>query len=221
MKDMVIDFFTNTPSLGIVDTLINLVIATIMACLVRQVYIRFGKTLSNRKHFANSFLLITVCITLIISLIQSSIALSLGLVGSLSIIRFRTAIKEPEELTYLFLCVAIGIGLGTNARLLTITCGLLIIGIIVLIGMIKKPSVDESYNLTVKTKKLDLDQVVDTCGKYSSRADLRRFDTNSQGLNVILFAEFKKYESLKNFVNNLKELDCNAEITFVSTKTMG
>ena len=58
--------------------------------------------------------LITMTTMLIISIVKSSLALSLGLVGALSVIRFRAAIKEPEELTYLFLTIAIGLGFGAK-----------------------------------------------------------------------------------------------------------
>ena len=61
---------------------------------------------------------------LIIFVVKSSLALSLGLVGALSIVRFRSAIKEPEELTFLFLNIALGIGFGANARTALITRGL-------------------------------------------------------------------------------------------------
>ena len=64
-------------------------------------------------------------------MVKSSLALSLGLVGALSIIRFRTAIKEPEELSYLFICIGIGLGLEL-ARVVTIIALLLIFAIILI-----------------------------------------------------------------------------------------
>lgn len=57
---------------------------------------------------------------LVITVVKSSLALSLGLVGALSIIRFRSAIKEPEELTYLFLAISLGLGFGANQTVITI-----------------------------------------------------------------------------------------------------
>ena len=136
--DILSEFFTNSPEFGVIDTLINIILAGLMSYLVRVIYIKYGAALSNRKHFGNSFMLITVCTALIIALIKSSIALSLGLVGALSIIRFRTAIKEPQELTYIFLCVALCIGFGAKERLLTLGAGLLILLIIVLTNHFKK-----------------------------------------------------------------------------------
>ena len=61
----------------------------------------------------------TVATVVVISIVKSSLALSLGLVGALSIVRFRSAIKEPEELAYLFLSIGIGLGLGAGQRVVT------------------------------------------------------------------------------------------------------
>ncbi len=219
--DILKNFFVDAPQLGPLDTLINIVLAGIMAYIVRIVYIKYGTSLSNRKHFGNSFILITICTALVIALIQSSIALSLGLVGALSIIRFRTAIKEPQELSYIFLCVAIGLGFGANERLITLAAGFLILAIVVLSANIKKKKTDESYNMTISTKKAQLDDIVKIIGEYSQRSDLRRFDDNAGGLSVIMFTEFKKYEALKNCTDALKKLDQEIEINFISCRTLG
>jgi uncharacterized membrane protein YhiD involved in acid resistance len=219
--DILKNFFVDTPQLGPLDTLINIVLAGIMAYIVRIVYINYGTALSNRKHFGNSFILITICTALVIALIQSSIALSLGLVGALSIIRFRTAIKEPQELSYIFLCVAIGLGFGANERLITLAAGFLILAIIVLTAKLKKKKTDESYNMTISTKKAQLDDIVKIIGEFSQRSDLRGFDDNAGGLSVIMFTEFKKYEALKNCTEALKKLDQEIEINFISCRTLG
>ena len=91
--------------------IINLSLTAVLALILSQIYIRFGRSLSNRRMFSRNFLLITMTTMLIITIVKSSLALSLGLVGALSIIRFRAAIKEPEELAYLFLAISIGLGL--------------------------------------------------------------------------------------------------------------
>ena len=214
-------FLLDTPSLGTMDVLINIVLAGIMSYIIRLIYIKYGTSLSNRKHFANSFLLITVCTSLIIALIQSSIALSLGLVGALSIIRFRTAIKEPQELTYIFLCVALGLGFGANERLLTLSAGALICVVLVLASIFRGKKIEESFNLMVKTDQIPLDTLVGIISECSSRADLRRFDETPKGLNAVFFAEFKKYDMLSDCKKQLKALDNDIEINFVATRTMG
>ncbi|MHC5062955.1 MAG: DUF4956 domain-containing protein [Planctomycetota bacterium] len=94
--------------------LINLVFVILLAQLLSWHYRRHAQVLSNKPKFARLFVFVAVTTFLMITVVKSSFALSLGLVGALSIIRFRTPIKEPEELAYLFLAIALGVGLGAG-----------------------------------------------------------------------------------------------------------
>lgn len=110
---------TQTHQMPIGNFIINILIAALLAFILALIYRRFGNSLSNRKMFSANFVVLAVTTMLIISIVKSSLALSLGLVGALSIVRFRAAIKEPEELSFLFLTIAIGLGLvPTNEKLL-------------------------------------------------------------------------------------------------------
>ena len=95
----------------------NLFITTLLGWLLGLLYAKFGISLSNRKMLTTTLLLISLTTMIIISVVQSSLALSLGLVGALSIVRLRTAIKEPEELAYFFIAISLGIGMALAARL--------------------------------------------------------------------------------------------------------
>ncbi len=98
-----------------------MVIGGALAIYVRELYKRFGSTISNRESFGNVFPMLTLITVVIIYVVKSSLTLSLGLVGALSIVRFRTAIKSAEELAYLFLCIGIGLALGADHRVLSVT----------------------------------------------------------------------------------------------------
>ena len=91
---------TEEVQISIEDFLTSTVILIVLSLILEFTYMKCAKSLSNRKVFAGNFLLIAFTTMLIISIVKSSLALSLGLVGALSIVRFRAAIKEPEELTY-------------------------------------------------------------------------------------------------------------------------
>jgi hypothetical protein len=91
------------------STTIAIVLSALFGEWIAVIYRRYGSSLSNRKVFSDVFWLLSVTTTVVIMVVKFSIALSLGLVGALSIVRFRAAIKEPEELVYLFLVIAIGI----------------------------------------------------------------------------------------------------------------
>ena len=110
----------------------NQIITLLLALILAFIYTRYGKSLSNRKEFSSNFVLLSMTTMLIITIVKSSLALSLGLVGALSIVRFRTAIKEPEELGYLFLSIALGLGLGANQILITLIGFVILLAFIVL-----------------------------------------------------------------------------------------
>ena len=122
---------TTKGAIGLNDFLINIFIAAILSGLLGLIYVKFGKSLSNRKQFAANFVIITLTTMLIITIVKSSLALSLGLVGALSIVRFRTAIKEPEELAYMFLSISIGLGMGASQTQITVT-GFVFIALIII-----------------------------------------------------------------------------------------
>ena len=100
--------------------LIAIFLSILLGFLVREFYIRFSTTLSNKVEFSKTFVILAATTTIVITIVKSSLALSLGLVGALSIVRFRAAIKEPEELVYLFLLIAIGLGCGAGQFFITV-----------------------------------------------------------------------------------------------------
>ncbi len=91
-----------------------LFVAAICSFAISQIYIRYGRSLNNRYNFSANFIMLGVTTAIVISVVKFSFALSLGLVGALSIVRFRSAIREPEEIIYLFMIIAIGIAAGAS-----------------------------------------------------------------------------------------------------------
>ncbi|MGI9474686.1 MAG: DUF4956 domain-containing protein [Rubripirellula sp.] len=106
--------------------------AGFLALYLRLLYRKCSASPSDTESFSRVFPLLAIITTAVIAVVKSSLALSLGLVGALSIVRFRAAIKDPEELVYLFLCIAVGLSLGAELPLLAIalvavaTCFILI-----------------------------------------------------------------------------------------------
>ena len=119
-----------------------MICAAILSLLVQLFYIRFSSTLSNRIQFSKNFVILGVTTCIVIMIVKSSLALSLGLVGALSIVRFRAAIKEPEELVYLFLIIATGLGCGAGQLKITVV-GIIFALLIVFV-----------YSVFLKSKKI-------------------------------------------------------------------
>ena len=113
--DQLIDLnLTNPIDIPLGNFILNLLLTIVITLLISGLYSKYGNSLSNRKSFSQVYPLIGIATFIIITIIKSSLALSLGLVGALSIVRFRSAIKEPEELSYIFLTIAIALGFGAN-----------------------------------------------------------------------------------------------------------
>ena len=199
----------------------NLLLAALLGYILSRIYTRYGKALSNRKSFAGNFILLSMTTMLIISIVKSSLALSLGLVGALSIVRFRAAIKEPEELSYLFICIAIGLGLGADQMLITVIAFFVIMGVI-MAGELKHKS-DENPNLYLtvssdNTGKNEIDDIIAVLKDKSSAVNLKRLDETKEAVEAVFLIEFKNFDQLKECKIKLRELNNSIKITFMDNR---
>lgn len=193
---------------SIVDFLINIFMTIILSYIIGLVYSKYGNSLSNRKKLLQTFVLISVTVMLVISIVKSSLALSLGLVGALSIVRFRTAIKEPEELVYFFVAIALGLGMGANQRLVTLVGAIIIILYIVIQNMnTVRNVVQQNLIVTISNTSetgLDENKILEMLNKYSSKIDLRRLDAANNSTELSLNIEFNNFDSIIKAKNDLK-----------------
>lgn len=201
------------------DAIINMFLSAIFSFLVYITYVKFGKSTNNRKHFANTFLLMTVCTTLIIGIVRSSVTLSLGLVGALSIVRFRTAIKDPEELTHLFLCIAIGLGFGANERLVTSIGALFLIFILIIRSKLTKSITQEYYNLSIHCVSLNIDDLVKLINPFCKDLNLRRFDDENDEVDALFNVDINDHNQLQQLINAVKSQDNQASISFIENRS--
>jgi len=174
LKEFTID---QTP-LSLNSLLINLVIGLLVSILIKIHYRKFGSTITNREEFSNIFPFILLTTILIITVVKSSLALSLGLVGALSIVRFRTPIKEPEELAYLFICIAAGLGFGANQTVLTLISILFILISVSVIRFKSRDKVEKNMYLTIElseTKNIEKNEISKKINSILS-AELKNFD---------------------------------------------
>ena len=195
---------------SIVDFLINIFITIILSYIIGMVYSKYGNSLSNRKKLMQTFVLISVTVMLVISIVKSSLALSLGLVGALSIVRFRTAIKEPEELVYFFVAIALGLGMGANQRLVTLSGAVIIILYIVIqnINTVKN-AVQQNLIVTISNTSdigLDENKILELLRGHCSKIDLRRLDDVNNSTELSLNVEFNDFDSIIKAKNELKSI---------------
>jgi hypothetical protein len=200
---------------------LNLAIGTLLVLVVQHHYRNYSSTLSGQEQFARVFPYITLTTLLIITIVKSSLALSLGLVGALSIVRFRTPIKEPEELAYLFICIAIGLGLGANQIMATVGSTAFILVVTGVMSNKRGQQGDKALYLSVSLPQGEsesgplLGKLNETMGSNGARTDLRRFDLREGALEANYFVEVSNPESLEGLVNRVKKAFPGAGVSFI------
>lgn len=180
------DFLANqAPQIDLGQFVLNLGTAGALAGLMALLYARWGRGQSHRTLFAGNFFLITMTTMLVISVVKSSLALSLGLVGALSVVRFRTAIKDPEELSFLFLSIAVGLGLGADQRPVTVV-GLVVILAVYAILKVRGGGVGRPGALYVHLSKLTNPSLTDLEALLAGHARRVKLKRISEGEAVFL-----------------------------------
>ncbi len=136
-------FVENISSFSILDTAIAMVLSFVLGLFIFYVYKKTFNGVMYSTSFGVSLMAMTLITTFVILAVTSNVVLSLGMVGALSIVRFRAAIKEPLDISFLFWAIASGIVLGAGMIPLAVI-GSILIGII-MIFFVNKKSSDNPY----------------------------------------------------------------------------
>lgn len=173
-----------TPS-TIITIVVNLAVALAMGILIYRVYKEFFNGVVYSRNYAVSLIGMTVLTCMVTLAISTNIVISLGMVGALSIVRYRTAIKEPLDLMYMFWAITTGITIGASMYILAIAAA----GIIILIlrYMHKNKTVEQTYLFIIHyDDKFVFDEVVRALGKapYLVRSQVLRGNENELTLEI-------------------------------------
>lgn len=211
---------TSTAQISIGTFIINLIITAVLSYLLGLLYSRFGNSLSNRRSFSKNFVLLAITTMIVITIVKSSLALSLGLVGALSIVRFRAAIKEPEELSYLFLNIAIGLGMGADQKVATLIGFVGVALYLVAKGVLYKKRDYENQSLlfTVGISSPDAnftDTIVAILKENTLKSDLKRFDEDASTLEASFIIETSSFEDINTIKSKIRNQYKDATISLI------
>ena len=200
---------------------INFILCVSMSFAVRAFYIKYSVSLTGKNHIGVVIPVLSTIVFLIIMVVKSSLALSLGLVGALSIVRFRTPIKEPEELAYLFLAIAIGLGYAAGHTFLTTGLSVSILAIIYLWLSNKVIGKNSEYNLVInwKDNNVSFGQISEALSETLQHLKLIRLDKGSSGNTAVLLAMPEEGQSIDLVIDRIHAIDSDAEISFYEAKT--
>lgn len=206
MKEFILENLSNAETLNFGIIVLNSIVSFIMAFFVMFVYkLTYSGPAYSRK-FNISIGMITIVTTMIMSIISSNIALSLGMVGALSIIRFRTAIKDVRDATFVFWVIAIGIGCGVSQYML-VGIG----SITVFIFMIStKQVVTEGHHLLVVSVELSTQNKVEAAivNYFGKDAHLKMKNANRESCEFVYGIESTKLKKAiaKNQIDVVEKL---------------
>ena len=114
------------------EIIINLILSFVLGLIISTVYKKTHKGLSYSQSFMVTNIFVTVIVCMVIMIIGNNLARAFALVGALSIIRFRTVIKDPKDLTFIFAVLTLGMGIGSGLYFLSISAGFIFVTLTVL-----------------------------------------------------------------------------------------
>jgi len=209
------------PAANIMSILVNFIFCVGMSFIVRAFYVKYSVSLTGKHHVGVVIPILASIVFLVIIVVKSSLALSLGLVGALSIVRFRTPIKEPEELVYLFLSIAIGLGYAAGHTVITTILSSSILAMIYFWLSNKNIGKTNEYNLIVNWKNNDLkfSQISDSLIGVLNHMKLIRLDRGINGNTAVLLVVPESNIEIDSLVEKIRVLDPKADISFYEAKT--
>ena len=206
-------FLESVTEFSILDTVLGLAVALVIGLFI---FIIYKKTLTGVMYssgFALTLVGLSLVTTLVIMAVTSNVVLSLGMVGALSIVRFRAAIKEPVEIVFLFWALAAGIVVGAGMIPLAVI-GSVIIGVILLLFANRKIR-NNPYILvlTCRDEKTE-EAVLDILDKGVEHYIVKSKTINSSGIE--LTAELRTKDATTTFVNRIHDVSGVENATLVS-----
>ena len=197
-------FLENISSVSLLDMGIALALAFCLGLFIFMVYRKTFNGVMYSSSFGVTLIAMTMITTIVILAVTSNVVLSLGMVGALSIVRFRTAIKEPLDIAFLFWSIAVGIVLAAGMIPLAVI-GSVVVGVTLLV-FVNKKSYTHPYILVLRCDGQDSENAAkEYIIPYVERSVLK--SKTAQAGSVELNLEVRLKEDNTDFVNDLSQLE--------------
>ena len=198
--------------------LVNLFLCMMLVSLVGWFYKKYSRSLGGKTHIGAILPLIGLTVFMVITVVKSSLALSLGLVGALSIVRFRTPIKEPEELGYLFLTIAVGLGFGAGFSFITTIITIAILAYLYFVGTSRGSSkVDGEYTLLVKISQNKYNEVTNIIDQKVTAYKIIRTENVDEKISVYFNISVSEDFNFQELIDDLKDSDEEIDFNMVES----
>lgn len=206
-------FLESVSGFSVTDTLLGLVFSLVIGLFIFLIYRKTCAGIMYSSNFALTLIGLTLVTTLVIMAVTSNVILSLGMVGALSIVRFRAAIKEPVEIVYLFWSVAAGIVVGAGLIPLSLI-GSAIIGLVLYI-MASRKTHESPYMLVLRLSDESGEQnAMKIVGENAAKTVVKAKTVSKSGIE--LSVEVRLKDPSTSFINRLCKIDGVTDATLVS-----
>lgn len=206
-------FLESVTEFSILDTVIGLAFALAIGLFIFLVYRKTFSGVMYSTGFALSLVGLAMVTALVIMAVTSNVVLSLGMVGALSIVRFRAAIKEPMEIVFLFWSIAAGIVIGAGMIPLAVA-GSVIIGVVLIIFANRK-HIETPYIVVVNAENDEAEKsALELISRSVKRCVVKSKTVNAGGIE--LTAEVRITGSSTEFINSLIKLEGVTNAALVS-----
>ncbi|MGN0653637.1 MAG: DUF4956 domain-containing protein [Oscillospiraceae bacterium] len=197
-------FLENITSVSILDMIITLILAFGLGVFIFLVYKKTYSGIAYSSSFGTTLIAFTMVTSVVILAVTSNVVLSLGMVGALSIVRFRTAIKEPLDIAFLFWSIAVGIVLAAGMIPLAII-GSVVIGIILLI-FVNKKTYKNPYIVVIRCDDHHSEEAVRSFLNDKTERCSVKSKTAQKGF-VELNIEIRLKDDNTDFINHIADMD--------------
>lgn len=198
------DFLNNVSSVNIIDMVIAIILAFGIGMFIFLVYKKTYNGVMYSSSFATTLVALTMITTVVILAVTSNVVLSLGMVGALSIVRFRTAIKEPLDIAFLFWAIAAGIVLAAGLIPLAVF-GSVVIGVILLVLANRKPHTNP-YIVVIRCDSRESEvKVVDFISKQVNKSVVKSKSVQKGMIEINM--EIRMKDENTDFVNVVSEMN--------------
>ncbi len=220
MFDSIFSTLSADDSLTLPGLLITLGVALLLGLAISFVYMKTHKTKTPSQSFALTLVVLPVVITVIILLVGNNVARAFSLAGAFSIIRFRSAPGDPKDITYVLLCMAVGLATGMGFIAYAVIVATLLCLVMILLNVVRfgKTGRTEKLLKIVIPESLDYENAFDSImEKYTLSSTLRRVKTTDLGsLYELSYVIVTKDDiSEKEFIDELRCRNGNLNITLV------
>ena len=190
-KELLYYLLENNTNISIAEIAIGLIMSVFLAFFIYFVYKKTYSGVMYSKNFNVTILLVTIITTMVMMIIGSNLALSLGMVGALSIIRFRTAVKDAKDSAFIFWAIAVGIACGSGIYTIAIF-GSIIIALVLL--FLSRGVMDVTSYLVIVhgDSSVEAELVSKTIDQYCSKNALKMKNITDSKLDMTYEVTFKK-----------------------------